>query len=118
MLFKIFEKAKDLPTGERIELVDEMLDEINTSYKQDEIVELLYHLSKYEIVAMDAFPKVFYGGSVEGAWVEVPCTLVDMNAAMHEFLFGTTDYVPTEKVKEYSDILRNKVSGPNNDFRD
>ena len=118
MLFKIFEKAKDLPTGERIELVDEMLDEINTSYKQDEIVELLYHLSKYEIVAMDAFPKVFYGGSVEGAWVEVPCTLVDMNAAIHEFLFGTTDYVPSEKVKEYSDILRNKVSGPNNDFRD
>ncbi|MBP3678644.1 MAG: LCP family protein [Agathobacter sp.] len=118
MLFKIFEKAKDLPTGERIELVDEMLGEINTSYKQDEIVELLYHLSKYEIVAMDAFPKVFYGGSVEGAWVEVPCTLVDMNAAIHEFLFGTTDYVPSEKVKEYSDILRNKVSGPNNDFRD
>ena len=118
MLFKIFEKAKDLPTGERIELVDEMLDEINTSYKQDEIVELLYHLSKYEIVAMDAFPKVFYSGTVEGAWVEVPCTLVDMNAAIHEFLFGTTDYVPSEKVKEYSDILRNKVSGPNNDFRD
>ena len=100
MLFKIFEKAKDLPAGERIELVDEMLGEINTSYKQDEIVELLYHLSKYEIVAMDAFPKVFYGGSVEGAWVEVPCTLVEMNAAIHEFLFGTTDYVPSEKVKE------------------
>ena len=117
MLFKIFEKAKELSTSQRIDLVEEMLDEINTSYRQDEIVELLYHLSKYEIVAMDAFPKVFYGGSVEGAWVEVPYTLVDMNAAMHEFLFGTTDYVPSDEVKEYSDILKNKVSGANRDFR-
>lgn len=118
MLFKIFEKAKDLPTTERIGLVEEMLDEINTSYHQDEIVELLYNLSKYEIVGMDAFPKVFYGGTVEGAWVEVPVTLVDMNAALHEFLFGTTDYTPSEKVQEYSSILRNKVSGANKDLRD
>lgn len=117
MLFKIFEKAKDLPTAQRIDLVDEMLGEINTSYRQDDIVELLYHLSKYEIVAMDAFPKVFYGGMVEGAWVEVPITLVDMNAAIHEFLFGTTDYTPSQKVLEYSEILKNKVPGANNDLR-
>ena len=117
MLFKIFEKAKDLPNSQRIALVDEMLDEINTSYRQDDIVELLYHLSKYEIVAMDAFPKVFYGGMVEGAWVEVPVTLVDMNAAIHEFLFGTTDYVPSQKVVEYSEILKGKVAGANNDLR-
>lgn len=117
MLFKIFEKAKDLPTVERIELVDEMLGEINTNYKQDEIVELLYHLSKYEIVGMDAFPKVFYAGMVEGAWVEVPITLVDMNAAIHEFLYGTTDYVPSQKVLEYSEILKNKVNGANKDLR-
>ena len=117
MLFKIFEKAKDLPNTERIALVDEMLGEINTSYRQDDIVELLYHLSKYEIVAMDAFPKVFYSGMVEGAWVEVPITLVDMNAAIHEFLFGTTDYTPSQKVLEYSEILKNKVPGANNDMR-
>lgn len=118
MLFKIFEKSKTLSTAKRISLVEEMLDEINTSYQQDEIVELLYHLSQYEITGMDAFPKVFYGGTVEGAWVEVPVTLVDMNAALHEFLFGTTDYTPSETVKEYSETLRNKVSGANHDLRD
>lgn len=117
MLFEIFEKSKTLPTIERISLVEEMLDEINTSYQQDEIIEILYYLSQYEITGMDAFPKVFYGGSVEGAWVEVPVTLVDMNAALHEFLFGTTDYTPSEAVKEYSETLRNKVSGANNDLR-
>lgn len=118
MLFEIFEKSKTLSTVERVNLVEEMLDEINTSYQQDEVVEMLYYLSQYEITGMDAFPKVFYGGRVDGAWVEVPVTLVDMNAALHEFLFGTTDYTPSETVKEYSETLRNKVSGANNDLRD
>lgn len=118
MLFLIFEKAKTLSVNDRVELVEDMLDEINTSYQQDEIVELLYYLSKYEITDMDAFPKVFYGGTVEGAWVEVPVTLVDMNEAIHEFLYGTTDYSPSETVQERSTALRNKVSGANNNFTD
>ena len=113
MLFEIFKKAKTLSNVEKVRLVDEMLGDINTNYKREEIIKTIYYLSKYEITGMDAFPKKFYGGTVEGAWVEVPVTLVDMNAAMHEFLFGTTDYIPSEKVKEYSDILRGKVSGAN-----
>ena len=113
MLFEIFKKAKTLSNIEKLQLVDEMLGDINTNYKKDEIIKTIYYLSKYEITGMDAFPKKFYGGTVEGAWVEVPVTLVDMNAAMHEFLYGTTDYTPSDKVKEYSDTLRSKVSGAN-----
>ena len=113
MLFEIFEKSKTLSTMERVNLVDKMIGDIKTNYKKDEIIKILYYLSKYKITGMDAFPKTFYGGTVEGAWVEVPVTLVDMNAALHKFLFGTTDYVPSEKVKEYSDTLRGKVSGAN-----
>ena len=113
MLFEIFKKAKTLSNVEKIELVDRMLGNTNTNYKKDDIIKTLYYLSKYEITGMDAFPKKFYGGTVEGAWVEVPVTLVDMNAAMHEFLYGTTDYTPSERVKEYSDTLRDKVSGAN-----
>ncbi len=117
VLFEIFSTAKTMGYGKKLELVEEMLDEINTSYDQDEILLLLYSLSKYEITEMTAYPKVFFGGTVEGSWVEVPCTLVDMNASMHEFLFGTTDYVPSEKVKEYSAVIAAKVDGPNHDMR-
>lgn len=113
MLFEIFQKSKTLSAVEKVQLVDEMIGDINTNYKKDDIIKTLYYLSKYEITEMDAFPKTFYGGTVEGAWVEVPVTLVDMNAAMHQFLFGNTNYVPSEKVKEYSDTLREKVSGAN-----
>lgn len=118
MLFKIFEKAKTLDTTTSVEIVEEMLGSVNTNFDQDEIILLLYQLSKYQIGEMTAFPEVFYGGYVEGAWVEVPCTLVDMNAAMHEFLYGEKDYVPSEEVEGYSAIIRSKVDGPNHDFRE
>ena len=117
VLFEIFGKAKAMTYMEKLELVEEMIEDINTSYSQDEILVLLYSLSKYEITEMTAYPQVFYGGWVEGSWVEVPWTLVDMNASLHQFLYGTSDYTPSEKVQEYSDYISQKVSGPNHDKR-
>lgn len=118
MLFKIFEKAKTLDTETSLEVVDDMMDSINTNFKQDEIIMMLYQLSKYQMGETTAFPQVFYGGYVEGAWVEVPCTLIDMNAGLHEFLYGEMEYVPSPEVEEYSAVIRSKVSGPDHDFRE
>ena len=118
VLFEIFEKSKTMKEEERIDLAVEMLDEINTNYTEDDIVNLLYYLSEYEITTMTAYPQVFYGGSVDGSWVEVPCTLIDMNTELHKILLGETEYTPSDRVKEISEILRNKVKGPNIDQRD
>lgn len=118
VLFEIFETAKTMEPLDRLQLVNDMLDEINTNYTTDEITSLLYYLSKYEIVTMDAYPQVFYAGIVEGAWVEVPVTLVDMNTGLHNVLLGETDYTPSETVEDISSILRNKVDGANTDLRD
>lgn len=90
--------------------------EINTDYPSDEMLVLLHYLSQYKIEAMDAFPKVFYGGLVGKAWVEVPITLIDMNAAMHEFLYNETDYQPSAAVTEYNSVLQGKASSANNDL--
>lgn len=117
VLFALFQKVKTMDTMERIEIAEEMMDEIKTNYDNDEMTSLLYYLSKYEIVDMSAFPEVFYGGSVDGAYVEVPVTLVDMNKVLHEALLQETDYVPSQTVQEISDVLRGKVSGPNHDMR-
>lgn len=118
VLFEIFETAKGMKEEERIDLAAEMLDEINTNYTEDEIVTLLYYLSEYKITTMTAYPQVFYGGSVDGSWVEVPCTLIDMNTELHRILLGETEYTPSDRVKEISETLRNKVEGPNIDQRD
>ncbi|MGN1158079.1 MAG: LCP family protein [Agathobacter sp.] len=113
VLFEIFETSKAMKESERIDLAVDMLDEINTNYKEDDIINLLYYLSEYKIVTMTAYPQIFYGGSVDGHWVEVPCTLVDMSTELHKLLLGETEYTPSERVQEISKALRDKVSGPN-----
>lgn len=118
VLFKVFEKAKAMSTKERIKIVDKLLGDVNTNYAQDELLILMYYMSEYDITTMTAYPKVFYGGSVDGSWVEVPVTLVDMNKALHEVLLGETNYTPSTRVEEISKELRNKVSGANIDQRD
>lgn len=118
VLFEIFEKSKTMKEDDRIDLAVDMLDEINTNFKEDEIVDILFYLAEYKVTEMTAFPQVFYGGSVDGSWVEVPCTLVDMNTELHKILLGETEYTPSERVKEISETLRNKVKGPNIDQRD
>lgn len=118
ILFSVFEKAKKLSADERISLAEDMLGEINSNYRSDDLTSLLYYLSKYEITEMGAYPQVFYGGSVDGAWVEVPVTLADMNSAMHEFLYGDTEYTPSETVQSYSSVLQGKAGTANQDLRD
>lgn len=118
VLFEIFEKSKEMKEDDRIDLAVDMLDEINTNFKEDEIVDVLFYLAEYKITTMTAYPQVFYGGSVDGSWVEVPCTLVDMNTELHKILLGETEYTPSDRVKEISKTLRNKVKEPNIDQRD
>lgn len=117
VLFALFQKVKTMSAMDRIAIAEEMMDEIKTNYSSDEMTSILYYLSKYEIVDMSAFPEVFYGGTVDGAYVEVPVTLVDMNKSLHEALLQETDYVPSQTVQEISDVLRGKVSGANHDMR-
>ena len=118
VLFQIFEKGKPLSYGEKLDLVEGLLDNINTNYEKDEILVLLYSLSKYEIEQMSAFPEVFYAGYVaDKDWVEVPWYLTDMNQALRQFLYGITEYTPSDRVQEYSDAISQLVSGPNHDKR-
>lgn len=116
ILFKVFEKAKTLDVNDRITLMEDMLNKVNTNYQSDELAAILYYISSYKIDDMAAFPLVFHGGITDGAWVEVPVTLVDMADSMHEFLYEETDYTPSATVSDYSAVLYNKRSSANNDF--
>lgn len=118
ILFKIFEKAKTMSVDERISLADSMLSKVKSNFVRDDLTSLLYYLSKYEMTETSAYPQVFYAGTVSGNWVEVPVTLVDLNASLHEFLFDDTDYTPSDAVLEYSGVLEGKVEGPNTDLRE
>ncbi|MCD8365899.1 MAG: LCP family protein [Clostridiales bacterium] len=118
VLFNLFEKAKTLSVTDRLTLAEDMLSQINSNYTSSDLTSLLYYMSKYEITEMTAYPQVFYGGKVDGAWVEVPVTLEDMAAGIHEFLYDETDYSPSETVQSYSSTLQTKAGTANQDFTD
>lgn len=117
VLFKMFQKVKAMGTEERIAFAEKFMDEIKTNYSTDRMTSLLYCMSQYEVVEMEAFPKVYYDGLIDELWYEVPATLIDMNSELHEALWLGSDYEPSEKVKEISAILEGKIDGPNMDLR-
>lgn len=116
VLFKVFESAKQMNTAAKIKVVSDLIGEVNTNYQTDEILSVFKNLSEYTIEDSTAYPQVFYGGKVDGAWVEVPTSLVDMATGVHKFLYGEEDYTPSATVSEYSNTMSGKVSGPNNDL--
>ena len=118
VLFAIFEKTKTMSTDESVALVEEMMDKIDTSYREDEIVEILYSMSRYKITGMEAFPLVYFDGLVGELWHEVPTTLIDMNKDLHKFLFDYADYVPSEKVEGLSATMHEVAPEPNTNYRD
>ncbi len=116
VLIALLDKAKTMNTDDVLTLVDDMLAMINSNYRASDLTSMIYYLADYDIVETTAYPKVFYGGTVEGAWVEVPITLIDMNAGLHEFLYDEMDYTPSADVQNINDVLLEKESVPNEDL--
>ncbi len=116
VLNSLFDKAKTLSTNDRIDLAEDLLEQTNSNLRTVDLEQLLYNLSEFEITETTAYPKVFYGGWIDGVWLEVPVTLVDMATGIHEFLFDETDYTPSETVQTYSDYMLTIESEPNEDF--
>ncbi len=115
VLISLLDKAKTLSTSDVLQLAEDMLAQINSNYRAADLSTLLYNLAEYDITETMGFPRIFYGGWIDGVWLEVPTTLIDMNAGIHEFLFGETVYTPSEEVKEYSEAMQEIESVPNTD---
>lgn len=116
VLFKVFESAKEMNAVSKVKVVSDLIGKVNTDYQTDEILSIFKNLSEYNIEDSTAYPQVFYGGSVDGAWVEVPTSLCDMATGIHKFLYDDESYTPSATVTEYSNVMSGKVSGPNNDL--
>ena len=116
ILFKIFSKAQELDKAKKIDIAKSMLDKINTNYLESEVLRLLSTITEYKVEAMDAFPKVFYSGKIDGVFYEVPVTLNDMSTQMHTFLYPTETYTPSETVQSISAQESAVAPTANNDF--
>ena len=73
------------------------------------LLQFVENIGKYNIVAESGFPDEDHRTTgtmgAKGSCV-IPVTLSDSVTELHRFLFGDTEYVPSETVQEYSDIVQ------------
>ena len=103
VLNKILQKAKtaDMETLENI--IDDVFPNVCTSISKDEMISLAKGLLEYEMGPSVGFPLAYmpYDHGTKGS-ILVPADLSTNVSALHEFLFGTENYIPTQSVQNIS----------------
>lgn len=101
-------KQSDLKTLNR--LINQVFGDIQTSFSSTELLALAADIFKYELGDTIGFPfqKISHRYQKEGD-VVIPCDLSSNVSQLHEFLFGTTGYTPSDTVQEHSNTIINKT---------
>ncbi|MDY3918764.1 MAG: LCP family protein [Candidatus Limivivens sp.] len=105
VLNQIFEKATqmDLMTLNRI--VDTVLPDISTNLNVLDILSLAKDIASYSMGDTTGFPFNQVATVVNGSDVVVPVNLAENVRQLHEWMFGSTDYVPSATVQEISNQI-------------
>lgn len=107
---KMFEKAQKADLGTINKIIDTVFDDIQTSFSNAELIALAAQVFDYKLGDMSGFPfeknSTPLGSKGE---VVVPCDLVTNVTALHEFLYGNTDYEPTSTVEANSKMIINET---------
>ena len=107
---KLVEKAQktDLVTINNI--INEIFPTIKTSFSVTEILSYAKHFMSYKITESEGFPFDKTTATVSGLGsIVIPVTLADNVTKLHEFLFDTVDYVPSETVTSISNKVVERV---------
>ena len=104
---RIAEKVKKTDIVTLNKIIDQVLPNISTSLEPKEIAGMALNASKYNLVANSGFPFEKQGKDMgrKGDCV-IPINLEANVIALHEYLFGDTEYQVSEKVKEISEKVK------------
>ncbi len=110
VISKMIEKAKkaDILTLNRI--VDEVLGDVSTSLTSMQILDYAKSLMEYELVDTHGFPFELATGSYGSKGDLVVAADLEQNVKqLHEYLFGTADYEPSNTVVKISEKVKNET---------
>jgi cell envelope-related function transcriptional attenuator common domain len=99
-------KSSDLPT--LYSVGNEMLPQIYTSMNPSKIMGFSSLLFFYKIQEDTGFPFEKTPKMIHGASVVVPKTLSSNVSELHQYLFGTAGYTPTDTVNGYSKEIQKR----------
>lgn len=103
---KIFEKAKKADIKTFNSILNEILPKIYTNIDSVEMLSLAKDILSYNITDQTGFPFEKRAFTYHKVSYVFPVDLTANVTNLHQFLYGTTDYAPSDKVKEISAKLK------------
>ncbi len=102
----IADKAKTASLATLNSIADDVFDDISTNVSLSEILSLLADVTKYELSDMCGFPFDMVCTSHDSLGsIVVACDLATNVSALHELLYGTENYTPTETAQSISSYI-------------
>ncbi|MDO4439393.1 MAG: LCP family protein [Eubacteriales bacterium] len=101
------EKAKQADTKMLIQAATSLISEVSTSIGIDDVIPIIRTLDKYQLNedSQAGFPFSRKSMKIGKLDCVVPTTLYSNVIMLHEFLYGTEDYKPSETVKKISNKI-------------
>ena len=106
----IVDKAKKAGLSTIFDILDQVFPMVKTSVSKTEILKLIPAMIGYCIDETTGFPQDYKFATVKGS-VIVPTTLDSNVLKLHQFLYGNTNYTPTQDVLNKSAQIAAIVGG-------
>lgn len=106
----IVDKAKKAGLSTIFDIMDQVFPMIKTTVSKTEILKLLPTMIGYNIENTTGFPEDYNFATVKGS-VIVPTTLESNVLKLHQFLYGATNYTPTQEVMNKSEQIISIAGG-------
>ncbi len=110
VLEAMLNKAKDADVNTLLNICENIFDDIQTNLTLAEILDLAMDVREYEISSTSGFPFDLVNRTISGSGDSViPVSLTNNVSKLHEYLFGTADYVPSLSVRAINDTIIDKT---------
>lgn len=104
VLMKILEKVQQEPL-KAVNLVNTMFDSVLTSLTITELLDLAKDVTSYSLLDTTGFPFEKYAKDTDAGDAVVPVNLADNVLQLHQWLFGSDGYTPSETVQQISNDI-------------
>lgn len=109
VLQAMLEKAKKADVGTLLSICNAVVDDISTSLTTNEILALAKSIQSYSIASTTGFPFELTTATVNREDTVIPAELTNNVQELHEYMFGASDYVPSQTVQMISDTIVQKT---------
>lgn len=102
VLEQVMKKAQDCDLVKLNEVIDTLLPMVSTSLSITDMVKLASGIGKYQMDDTVGFPFDKTTMDINGSDCVVPVNLADNVSQLHEYLYGSEGYIPSDVVQEIS----------------